>query len=249
MSLKRSAVNVLVWLAALTAGLACIVLAQSNAKKILLACLIMIALTSIVVLRKYMSSEQLLMPVLYLLIAATFANNAFFTIKLGFFSLFPYRILLILAGFIFIAEMLKGSRHLEKWNQVRVKGILMFFAFWFCYGMISLLWVKSVTDGIKYMFLLAMGMFFVFLIVMFFQKLDRIFAFYYIWLVMTVFVMGIGFYNHFTTTCRARPFTTGRTINSTIRHPFFSIKMTLRHFCPSAFAFIYLFSKTLKTAI
>ena len=92
----------------------------------------------IVVLRKYLSSEQLLMPVLYLLIAATFANNAFFAIKLGFFSLFPYRILLILAGFLFIAEMLKGSQHLEKWKQVHVKGILMFFAFWFCYGLIFL---------------------------------------------------------------------------------------------------------------
>ncbi|PAV35960.1 hypothetical protein CJD29_09650 [Bacillus licheniformis] len=198
MSLKRSAVNVLVWLAALTAGLAFVVLAQSNAKKILLACLILIALAVIVVLRKYLSSEQLLMPVLYLLIAATFANNAFFAIKLGFFSLFPYRILLILAGFLFIAEMLKGSQQLEKWKQVHVKGILMFFAFWFCYGLISLLWVKSATDGIKYLFLLAMGMFFVFLVVMFFQKMDRILAFYYIWLVMTVFLMVIGFYNHFT---------------------------------------------------
>ncbi|MET1176391.1 hypothetical protein ABWU89_32780, partial [Paenibacillus amylolyticus] len=49
-----------------------------------------------------------------------------------------------------------------------------------------------------YLFLLAMGMFFVFLVVMFFQKMDRILAFYYIWLVMTVFLMVIGFYNHFT---------------------------------------------------
>ncbi len=86
-------------------------------------------------------------------------QQCFFTIKLGFFSLFPYRILLILAGFLFIAEMLKGSQHLEKWKQVHVKGILMFFTFWFCYGMISLLWVKSATEGVKYLFLLAMGMF------------------------------------------------------------------------------------------
>ena len=34
MSLKRSAVNVLVWLAALTAGLAFVVLAQSNSKNL-----------------------------------------------------------------------------------------------------------------------------------------------------------------------------------------------------------------------
>ncbi|KAA6474966.1 teichuronic acid biosynthesis protein TuaE [Bacillus swezeyi] len=199
MSLKRYAVNALVWLAALIAGLALTnLLAQTSTKKMLFVFLLLIALAVIVVLRPYISPEQLMLPILYLLIAATFVNNAFFTVKLGFFSLFPYRILLLLAAVWFTAEVLKGSSHLEKWQPVQVKGILMFFAFWFCYGMISLLWVKSVTDGVKYLSLLAMGMFFVFLIVMYFQKLDRLLAFYYIWMVMTIFLMVIGFYNHFT---------------------------------------------------
>ncbi|MFO6497701.1 MULTISPECIES: teichuronic acid biosynthesis protein TuaE [unclassified Bacillus (in: firmicutes)] len=199
MSLKRSAANVLVWLAALAAGLALTnLLAQTSTKKILFVFLFLIALAVFAVLRPYLSTEQIMMPILYLLISATFANNAFFTIKLGFFSLFPYRILLILAGFWFVMDILKGRGHLEKWKQVHVKGILSFFAFWFCYGMISLLWVKSVTDGVKYLSLLAMGMFFVFLIVLYFQKLDRLLAFYYIWMTLTIFLMVIGFYNHFT---------------------------------------------------
>ena len=166
-----------------------------------------------------------------------------FAIKLGFFSLFPYRILLILAGFLFIAEMLKGSQHLEKWKQVHVKGILMFFAFWFCYGLISLLWVKSATDGIKYLFLLAMGMFLFFWLSCF-SKMDRILAFYYIWLVMTVFLMVIGFYNHFT--LNHLPSSTlynGPHYKQHYPTSVFSTRMTLRHFCPSAFSFIYLFQK------
>ncbi|ASB87159.1 O-antigen ligase family protein [Bacillus sonorensis] len=199
MSLKRSAVNVLIWLAALTAGFALThILAQTSSKKIIFVFLLLIAIGALLLLKPYLSYDQLKMPVIYLLIAATFANNAFFTIKLGFFSLFPYRILLIVAAVWFIAEMLKSQSHLEQWKQVHVKGILAFFAFWFCYGMISLLWVKSVTDGLKYLSLLAMGMFFVFLIVMYFQKLERLLLFYYIWMAMTVFLMAIGFYNHFT---------------------------------------------------
>mgnify|MGYP002422916626 CR=1 FL=1 len=199
MSLKRSAVNVLIWLAALTAGLAFThLLAQTSSKKILCFFLLLIASAVILLLKPYLSYEQLMMPVIYLLIAATFANNAFFSIKLGFFSLFPYRILLIAAAVWLIWEMMNSQDPIERWNRVQVKGILAFFAFWFCYGMISLLWVKSVTDGLKYLSLLGMGMFFVFLIVMYFQKLERLLAFYYIWMVMTVFLMIIGLYNHFT---------------------------------------------------
>ncbi len=45
---------------------------------------------------------------------------------------------------------------------------------------------------------MGMGMFLIYLIVMFIQRFDQLMVFYGIWLVMTIFVMAIGFYNHFT---------------------------------------------------
>lgn len=57
---------------------------------------------------------------------------------------------------------------------------------------------KIVTYGIKYLALMGMGMFLIYLIVMFIQRFDQLMVFYGIWLVMTIFVMAIGFYNHFT---------------------------------------------------
>ncbi len=52
----------------------------------------------------FTTKERLFMAVIYILIACTFLNNAFFAIHLGFFSLFLYRLLLIAAGcFIFSA--------------------------------------------------------------------------------------------------------------------------------------------------
>ena len=143
--------------------------------------------------------------------------------------------------------MLKGSQHLEKWKQVHVKGILMFFAFWFCYGLISLLWVKSATDGIKYLFLLAMGMFFVFLVVMFFKN---------------------GSYSRVLLhmACHDRIFNGHRVLQSLYVKPpaeldlyngphykqhyptsVFSTRMTLRHFCPSAFL-LFIFFKNIKNS-
>ncbi|NPC94336.1 O-antigen ligase family protein [Bacillus sp. WMMC1349] len=199
MSLKRSAAGVLIWFTALTAGFGLTqILAQKSTKMILFVFLMLSVFAVVLLLKPYLSYDKLKISVIYLLIAATFANNAFFTIKLGFFSLFPYRILLMIAAGLFLLELIKSNHHLEQWKQVHVKGILLFFSFWFCYGMISLLWVKSVTNGIKYLSLMGMGIFFVFLIVMYVQKMKRLLAFYYIWMVMTIFLMVLGFYNHFT---------------------------------------------------
>ncbi|CAM5334340.1 sulfur relay protein TusE [Bacillus safensis FO-36b] [Bacillus safensis subsp. safensis] len=138
------------------------------------------------------------MSAIYLLIALTFLNNAFFSISAGFFSLFLYRIMLIAAFALFIWRMRDKGTYISQWQQIRVKGILGFFA-----GMVSLRAHLTAVGPLgdrrsQYMSLLAMGMGFVFLVVMYIQRMDQVVTFYSIWLVMTVFVMGIGFYNHFT---------------------------------------------------
>ena len=81
------------------------------------------------------------------------------------------------------------------------------------------------------MSLLAMGMGFVFLVVMYIQRMDQVVTFYSIWLVMTVFVMGIGFYNHFT--LNHLPNTSlylGPAYKQHYPTAVFLIKMTLRRF-------------------
>ncbi|MCP1150317.1 O-antigen ligase family protein [Bacillus sp. 1735sda2] len=167
-------------------------------KMVAVPVILLILAAALVLMKLYMNGEQIFMSAIYLLITLTFLNNAFFSISAGFFSLFLYRIMLIAAFVLFIWRMREKGTYISQWQQIRVKGILGFFAAWFLYGLISLLWAHSVTDGLKYMSLLAMGMGFVFLVVMYIQRMDQVVIFYSIWLVMTVFVMGIGFYNHFT---------------------------------------------------
>lgn len=157
-----------------------------------------IGLFALTLATAFTTKERLFMAVIYILIACTFLNNAFFAIHLGFFSLFLYRLLLIAAGCLHVIGMVRNRTHIERWNGLQVKGILLFFAFWFIYGLVSLLWAKSVTAGIKYLALLAMGIFFIYLIVMYVQKMERLMIVYTIWLVMTLFLMIIGFYNHIT---------------------------------------------------
>ncbi|MBY8911580.1 O-antigen ligase family protein [Bacillus sp. YC2] len=202
MSIKRSAAHIIVMLAAVTAGIFIMLEAVqtdvSFGKITVLLIVFMIGTAGLAFLSAFTTNGRMFMGLIYLLIACTFLNQAFFAIHLGFFSLFLYRLLLIAAGGLHIAGILKNRTHIDRWNRVNVKGILLFFALWFTYGLVSLLWAKSVTYGIKYLALMAMGIFMIYLIVMFIQKMDQLVIFYTIWLVMTVFIMGLGFYNHFT---------------------------------------------------
>ncbi len=238
-SIKRSAVHTLALLAAAILGVVLLVGAIHKdigfVQMAAVLAVLAIGLFALALATAFTTKERLFMAVIYILIACTFLNNAFFAIHLGFFSLFLYRLLLIAAGCLHIIGMVRNRTHIERWNGLQVKGILLFFAFWFIYGLVSLLWAKSVTAGLKYLALLAMGIFFIYLIVMYVQKIERLMIVYAIWLVMTVFLMIIGFYNHITHHHLASStLYSGRSISSIIRHQSFLIKMTLRPFYRSA---------------
>lgn len=202
MSVKQTAWQIMIGCILFAAGIGLVQMTSTQPvglkKMVAVPVILLILAAALVLMKLYMNGEQIFMSAIYLLITLTFLNNAFFSISAGFFSLFLYRIMLIAAFVLFIWRMREKGTYISQWQQIRVKGILGFFAAWFLYGLISLLWAHSVTDGLKYMSLLAMGMGFVFLVVMHIQRMDQVVTFYSIWLVMTVFVMGIGFYNHFT---------------------------------------------------
>jgi teichuronic acid biosynthesis protein TuaE len=184
--------------AVLIGGLLTYVLIARDSSPFLLLIAGCIGIGILAVIRQYISLESLYAVTLYLLIAATFLNNAFYSIDLGPFSLFLYRLLLVAAVLLFFVNILKNNEFKRTWGDLRVKGMLAFFLFWLGYGFVSLLWAKSLSDGLKYLFLLGMGTAFICLIAMHFTRLDRLMTFYIIWMAMTVLLMLIGFYNHFT---------------------------------------------------
>ncbi|PLT31818.1 teichuronic acid biosynthesis protein TuaE [Peribacillus deserti] len=147
--------------------------------------------------KPHVSYKQISIAVMYILVASTFLNQSLLSIKAGFFTLFLYRLILIAAAFIFLVHAARDRELPRYWNGVQVKGVMLFLLFWLAYGGVSLLWAKSVGDGIKYMFLLGMGVVFVFLAVFTFTTINRILMVYAIWMLMTVFLMLIGLANHF----------------------------------------------------
>ncbi|WP_078550016.1 teichuronic acid biosynthesis protein TuaE [Litchfieldia alkalitelluris] len=145
----------------------------------------------------YVEVKNIIVPLMFLLICSTFLNQSIFTIHLGFFSLFLYRMLLITVVTLFVLHIFKEKNFIDYWNQVHVKGILLFFLVWIVYGTISLLWVKSLIAGIKYLFLLGIGIAFIFLAVFLLKKLSQLFAVYLFWSVMSMLLLILGCVNHF----------------------------------------------------
>lgn len=157
------------------------------------------AILIILLLRKYLFNQAFLIVAIYVLLASTFLNNAFFSVNLGFFSLFLYRILLIIVGFLIVFNLIQSDfreRLWSEWGHLKVKGSLLFFIFWLYYAMFTLLWAKSVTDGIKYISILVMGISLLFVVTLFINNVKRLTTFFTIWVIMTAILMIIGYINN-----------------------------------------------------
>lgn len=147
-------------------------------------------------IKPHVSFKQISVVSVYVLVAATFLNQSVLSIEFGFFTLFLYRLALIGAAFIFLVHVARDGELPAYWNGVQVKGVMLFLLFWLAYGGVSLLWASSIVDGIKYLFLLGLGILFVFLAVFTFTSINRLLLVYGIWMLMTVFLMMIGIVNH-----------------------------------------------------
>ncbi|MDF2910830.1 MAG: TuaE [Sporolactobacillus laevolacticus] len=143
------------------------------------------------------TSADLLSSMMYVLIASTFLNQVLLSLSVGFFTLFIYRLLLITCLVVFLAHSVKIGGFYKEWKTMPVKGIIYFLMFWMAYGAVSLLWSWSVIEGIKYLFLLGIGLLFIFLAVFTFTRVDHLIAFHMIWLLMSGLLITIGMLNHF----------------------------------------------------
>ncbi|MFT8320306.1 MAG: O-antigen ligase family protein [Bacillus sp. (in: firmicutes)] len=156
-----------------------------------------IALLAIAFLQEIFTAEEQIRGMMYVLVAATFLNQSIFSINIDFFTLFFYRIMLIITAVFYLVYGIKEKKLVKNFQQFPLKGVWLFLFLWFSYGIISILWAKSVLDAVKYMMLLGIGMLFVYLANMLFTKVSYLLIFYGIWLSMTAVLLALGLINHF----------------------------------------------------
>ncbi|WP_445490706.1 teichuronic acid biosynthesis protein TuaE [Niallia sp. 03133] len=145
---------------------------------------------------KFAAGEQI-RGMMYVLVAATFLNQSVFSIEINFFTLFFYRLMLMVVAALYLFYSIKEKRLVKDFQQLPLKGVWLFLCIWFCYGCISVLWAKSIIDAVKYMLLLTIGMMFVYLANIIFTRVSRLLIFYVIWMGMTVVLLMLGLINHY----------------------------------------------------
>ena len=116
----------------------------------------------------------------YLVVLTGFFGVALFTIDLGLFSLFPYRILLVFLW------LLLGIKVLNRGGKIflvqrQIQWYLVFFCFWFGYAVISLAWAPSKSMAIRYIIFLFMGISVIFFSTYYFREKKDLQKLYLLW--------------------------------------------------------------------
>lgn len=143
------------------------------------------------------NGEQVLLGAMYLFVATTFLNQLLMSVSVGFFTLFIYRLMLVVCVCLFLRQSFVTRDLSVSWARIQVKGPVLFLLVWLTYGAISLIWSVSVSDGLKYLFLLGIGILFVLLSVFVFDRVERLKIFLGLWLLMSAVLIVIGLVNFF----------------------------------------------------
>jgi teichuronic acid biosynthesis protein TuaE len=134
---------------------------------------------------------------MFLAIGLSFLQAAFLTVKIGSISIFPYRLLFLILFLLILVRLLRNELKIYA-QTISVNGYLLFLLAWLFYSLVSLSWVKSFNSGFRYLFLLGIGVFMVYFVVLLFQKEGDYLKFFYLWIGMLVMLVLVGLWNHLT---------------------------------------------------
>lgn len=146
-------------------------------------------------LKRTADGSRILSGAMYLLVAATFFNQWLLRIEIGPFSLFVYRLMLVVCLLLFLKQLTVNGGLGKEWERLQVKGTVCFLLVWLAYGAVALIWSVSVSAGVKYLFLNALGILFVLMSVFVFNRTDRLVVFHGIWMAMSAVLVALGLIN------------------------------------------------------
>jgi len=132
----------------------------------------------------------------YLVFITGFFGVALFPIDLGPFTLFPYRIFLILLWGLFVARILIQGKAVLPVS--RVKPYIAFLGLWVAYAVTSLGWAAAKGDAIRHLIFLFMGVSLIFFASYYFRSYRDLQRLYWIWLGIFCGMVVLGFWEHLT---------------------------------------------------
>lgn len=133
----------------------------------------------------------------YLVIITGFFGVAIFSIDLGSFTLFPFRIFLFLLWILFLGHTLFNKGKID-FLKNKIQWYFIFLAFWVGYGLLSLTWSASLTLAVRNIIFLLMGISVIFFSVYYFKKIEDLQKVQWIWFVIFSVLVILGFWEHLT---------------------------------------------------
>ncbi len=134
---------------------------------------------------------------LYLLIVSFFIGPGIFNVGIGPITFFPYRIFLMLMGMLYLMEIIQPKHKLSV-HSIYIKPALYFLWFWLGYGLLSLVWTRSFTHGVRDIIFLTSGILTILFVIYFFYKERDYIVFFYLWIGAVLLFILLGFWNHLT---------------------------------------------------
>jgi teichuronic acid biosynthesis protein TuaE len=134
---------------------------------------------------------------LYAFIVSSFIGPGLISLKVGPISLFPYRMLLPVAILIYLYYWIR-TKSISLYGEEPVKPVLIFLLAWLGFALLSLLWSQSLMEGIKDIFFLSSGMFFIFLFITSFKRREDFSAILYTWVLVMMLMLAVGYWNYLT---------------------------------------------------
>ena len=129
--------------------------------------------------------------ILYLAVFTGFFGGAFLAVDLGPFTLFPYRVLLLLLWMLFLARIFLQEGKLNL-SHIKVSPYLVFLAVWLGYAVLSTGWAASKGLAITHVIFLLMGNSAIFFSVYYLSTLRDLRTLYWVWLLALGIQMVIG---------------------------------------------------------
>ncbi len=130
---------------------------------------------------------------LYLTIISSFSSSLWFSVKLGPIHMFPYRYFLILLWLLFVVSIFVHNGKV-KISNIKVRPYLHFFALWVGYAFLSVMWAADQIEALRNIIFLFTGASIIFFLIYNLTDLNRIKLFYWLWLIIFMFMIPIGFW-------------------------------------------------------
>ena len=129
---------------------------------------------------------------LFLIVITSFTSTLGWSLVIGSFHLFAFRVLLYLMWPLFLFKVLIMDGGWVNHSHIKVKSYLLFYVVWLAYALLSTMWAEDITAAAVNLIYLLTGFSVIFFLVYYFRSFHYLLSFYWLWLLIFIVLIFIA---------------------------------------------------------